>query len=761
MCNPCYQYAHHHNIGVCATCKRQVAVYEGVCRLCRIQASLVPKPYRESTDLSVAARTGHQLFLYLTMPALPLDAPPPLPMRPTPGPSLLPWRPPAWRQLRWCDPPRDMTRVRITASGPVDPGFAAYLRGELDRHASLRGWQRWMHDRASWTVGLLARVHPGDAPIKASTVLSFAGTTTSYSITRVLAFLAGLGLLDDDRPDVLGGWITARLADVHPAIRAETDAWISILRHGGPRRHPRAEATIRQKIDYIAPFLLDISTRHASLREVTATEITAWLQGRRAAAHQLLAIRDLFKTLHQQRIVFTNPTRDLHPGSAPKTIPTPITPDALQAIAHAAAADPALHMTVALIGVHGLYPHQARQLPLDAIDLHNGRLAYDHRNRPLDEFTRNAATGYLAHRHRRWPTTTNPYLLVNHITAHSIQPVSSRWMLHLFADLPVTPWQLREDRLLEEAAHADGDPLHLAAMFGLGPQASLRYTTAWPLRQRRSEPADELSQGRGVPSIPALPCIEDASGSTPAGKERRMGTEEVLAEQVAYYRARAPEYDDWWERRGGYDLGEQVTRAWRADAALLRDAFAPRGQVLELAAGTGIWTGELLRHADRVLAVDAAPEALAINRAKHHGHPVDYAVVDLFSWTPPRRFDAVCFGFWLSHVPAARWARFWALVDRALAPGGRVWFCDSAHPEHSAAHGPPAVRDRGDVEPAGDRRQRQLHDGRAFQIIKRYWHPQELEAELAAFGWHAVVRNTPWAFIYGTTTRVEEHPDST
>lgn len=88
-----------------------------------------------------------------------------------------------------------------------------------------------------------------------------------------------------------------------------------------------------------------------------------------------------------------------------------------------------------------------------------------------------------------------------------------------------------------------------------------------------------------------------------------MGTKEILAEQVAYYRARAPEYDDWWERRRGYDLGEQATSAWRADAALLRDAldgFAPRGQVLELAADTGIWTGELLRHADRVLVVGAA-----------------------------------------------------------------------------------------------------------------------------------------------------------
>jgi len=248
------------------------------------------------------------------------------------------------------------------------------------------------------------------------------------------------------------------------------------------------------------------------------------------------------------------------------------------------------------------------------------------------------------------------------------------------------------------------------------------------------------------------------------GRWMVMGTEELLAEQVAYYRARASEYDDWWERRRGYDLGEQVTSAWQADAALLRDAldsFAPRGQVLELAAGTGIWTGELLRYADRVLAVDAAPEVLAINQAKHPGRPVDYVVADLFSWAPPRRFDVVCFTFWLSHVPTARWARFGALVDQALAPGGRVWFCDNAHPEHAAGHGPPAVRDRGDrPELADERRERRLQDGRAFQIVKRYWHPLELERELAAIGWHADVRTTPWAFIFGSATRAEDHARS-
>jgi len=286
---------------------------------------------------------------------------------------------------------------------------------------------------------------------------------------------------------------------------------------------------------------------------------------------------------------------------------------------------------------------------------------------------------------------------------------------------------------------------------GLGPPNALRQALA---------ASCSISTASATTGISCHVAV--AHGGPDAGVgEAVMGTGEVLAEQVAYYRARAAEYDDWWERRRGYDLGEQANRAWRVDAALLRDAldgFAPRGQVLELAAGTGIWTGELLRHADRVLAVDAAPEALAVNRAKHDGSPVSYVVADLFSWAPPRRFDAVCFTFWLSHVPAARWARFWALVDRALAPGGRVWFCDNAHPEHAVAHGPHPYQGRvSRPQQAGERRQRRLQDGRAFRIVKRYWHPQELEAELAAVGWHAVVRNTPWAFLYGSARRAEEY----
>jgi len=36
-----------------------------------------------------------------------------------------------------------------------------------------------------------------------------------------------------------------------------------------------------------------------------------------------------------------------------------------------------------------------------------------------------------------------------------------------------------------------------------------------------------------------------------------MDVDGLLAEQIAYYRARAPEYDDWWERRDRYYQGPE------------------------------------------------------------------------------------------------------------------------------------------------------------------------------------------------------------
>lgn len=203
--------------------------------------------------------------------------------------------------------------------------------------------------------------------------------------------------------------------------------------------------------------------------------------------------------------------------------------------------------------------------------------------------------------------------------------------------------------------------------------------------------------------------------------------ERVLAEQRRYYRERAPEYDDWWFRRGAYALDPETEVRWFDDVRELEaalEAFRPRGDVLELAAGTGLWTQQLLRFTDRVTAVDAVAEVLELNRARTAG-AADYVVADVFEWQPPREFDVCFFSFWHSHVPSRLFDAFWQLVGRALKPEGRVFLVDNARLGLA----------RYIVSSAGEVARRRLSDGREFDLVERLWKPADLEREVAAVGW--------------------------
>ena len=226
-----------------------------------------------------------------------------------------------------------------------------------------------------------------------------------------------------------------------------------------------------------------------------------------------------------------------------------------------------------------------------------------------------------------------------------------------------------------------------------------------------------------------------------------MADDTVLTEQLDYYRARALEYDKWWMREGRFDRGPEANTRWFAETTELErvlERFDPRGDVLELACGTGLWTRHLVESADTVTAVDAAPEVLAINRARVGDANVRYVQADLFDWSPDQRYDACVFAFWLSHVPAERFADFWEMVAGCLKPGGRVLFIDSARTEKSTAADHVLPSDDEDTMT------RRLDDGREFQIIKRFYDPAGLTEALGELGWNASVDATPEFFIYGT-----------
>ncbi|HXW79103.1 MAG TPA: class I SAM-dependent methyltransferase [Acidimicrobiales bacterium] len=226
-----------------------------------------------------------------------------------------------------------------------------------------------------------------------------------------------------------------------------------------------------------------------------------------------------------------------------------------------------------------------------------------------------------------------------------------------------------------------------------------------------------------------------------------MDDHELLAEQRAFYSARAPEYDEWWQRRGRYDKGADLAREWDlqvAQVAYALDLFGVFGDVLELAGGTGWWTQRLARGAAHLTVVDASPETLQLNRDRVARADVEYVVADLFSWRPTRTYDLVFFSFWLSHVPRTRFRAFWSLVGSCLVPGGRAFFVDSRNDPAPTSE----VRDPYVTRYGQDLHLRRLYDGSEYRVVKVMYEPDELESLLQEQGWRARVDATRW-FIFG------------
>ena len=216
----------------------------------------------------------------------------------------------------------------------------------------------------------------------------------------------------------------------------------------------------------------------------------------------------------------------------------------------------------------------------------------------------------------------------------------------------------------------------------------------------------------------------------------------LLDEQIAYYRARAAEYD-----ATSTPEGDPFAAHGDATRAALR-AFEPRGRVLELAAGTGQWTGILAEYADQLTVTDASPEMLELNRARVGDPGVAYRVADAFALEFTHDHDVVFLGFFLSHVPLSRFSAFWGVVEGLLAPAGRVFFVDEG--EHGLWEEDWIDRERGIVR-------RPLSDGSVHRAVKVLWRPGDLRGRLAELGWVASV-TAEGPFYWGTATRQDTTP---
>jgi SAM-dependent methyltransferase len=208
--------------------------------------------------------------------------------------------------------------------------------------------------------------------------------------------------------------------------------------------------------------------------------------------------------------------------------------------------------------------------------------------------------------------------------------------------------------------------------------------------------------------------------------------ESLLDSQLRYYGGLATEFDE--------TILPHFDPALPAMLKRMR-AGNIKGDTLELASGTGYWTRHLAELAGRVTCLDGSPEMIAA--ARQRGLPnVDFRQQNLFDWMPDRQWDSVFFAHWLAHVPDDRFDPFWAVVGRAVRPGGVVEFVDVTDQRRR-------LEQLDDSEP-GVAVRRTLLDGRSFRVVKIFRNPDELEERLAGLGWESRIDEVYPGFLYAT-----------
>jgi hypothetical protein len=485
-CSSCSVWRHKHpGECACAGCGRTLAVKDGYCRLCwqqaRYQSRLAGGLPRGAVSVLEDGRRlpWQQLFfdrMQLRRPHGRIrqngrrGAPPKPPPSPAGRPAF------RWVQPRLFEARRDFTRFDEDADTDLgNPWLAwglylAWQRGEA------RGWRRGLRFSVRRAlVIVLSRHQPGDT-VRYSELVPLQ-QALALRAGRTAEVLREMGLLDDDRRPAFEDWLERRLDGLAPGIRSDAEAWLRTLRDGGPRSRPRSDSAAWSYMFYLRPLLLAWSAQYGHLREVTRGDVLAAigeLHGNRRH-NVLIALRSLFAFCKKRKSIFRSPVQGIRVGEYPQGVIQPLSQEEVDQAAEAAAT-PGTRLGLVLAAMHAARVKTIRELRLDDVDLGNRRIVIGGRMRPLDDLTREVLLEWLTYRSARWPSTANPYLLVNHRSANGTGPVrTSYFAAPALRGTAVTLERLRVDRQLQEALAVGPDPLHLASVFGLDPKTAIRY----------------------------------------------------------------------------------------------------------------------------------------------------------------------------------------------------------------------------------------------------------------------------------------------
>jgi integrase len=297
----------------------------------------------------------------------------------------------------------------------------------------------------------------------------------STSTPRVVEVLTALDLFDDDTASTTRAWIQHSVGRLPEGFAGDVRAWLLVMLDGDARTKARAETSLRVYFSFVAPAIRQWSVTCDSLREITASDVTAALAPlngwrRRTAT---AALRSLFFFAKKNKLVFTNPTTRLKAEPVNDGL-VPMSEQQIRAVENTAVSA-GQRLAVVLAAIHAAKPGAIRALMLNDLDLANRRITIAGNEQRLSELARRALLAWLDERRSRWPHTPNRHVLINKQTALADGPVSSHYLHgHLLPGISLD--RVRRDRILHEALTAGPDPLHLALVFHISHTTASRYT---------------------------------------------------------------------------------------------------------------------------------------------------------------------------------------------------------------------------------------------------------------------------------------------
>lgn len=480
LCSACKNWRRLHRVMVCRRCRRTLPTAFGHCRLCRVvllEARLEGRApvdqlwFGGDVDLYVN-KTYHRIGGERSREARRIKAR----RRPRPVLVLSPHLvDPAQLELF---PPRGRRWEAVENPGLVElTPQAAGLVQELRQLTREQSWADRPRKTSLRTLRLLVGWLGADAAIHESDVRAAGSLSQHHSACHVVGFLKSKGLLIEEDPDRPSMPETAAYRYVREAparFQSDLHTWIAVLRGRG-RRPSRMMPwpTIRTYVFHVASVLA--TWQHLqTLREADEGDIA------KAAVNSsiLNALRSFFRALKRERVIFRDPARNVHHAPSVR-VPKPIPSDRLRGLLDQVPGSKD-KLALLLIAVYAIRPTRVGELLLTDLDRGTGRLRVrDGHDVYLDQYALDLVTGHLRERHRRWPASTNPHLLVSAKTAMHLDqpPIAHTGFWPIYERIGLNSIQLRQDRYLDEARET-ADPVHLMRVFGISSTTAIRYVHA-------------------------------------------------------------------------------------------------------------------------------------------------------------------------------------------------------------------------------------------------------------------------------------------